>query len=468
MSDHDPEPELAEPDLPEAEDEDVYALNATVVDAILEAVEAEDADKLVELLEPLHEADIADLLEQISSAEREKFLHVWGANFDGDVLYELEEGVRDEILELLDREVLATAVQEMETDDLVYLVEDLEEEQKSEILESLDDSDRVAVEASLQYDEDTAGRLMSREMVTAPPHWTVGEAIDYMRAHDDLPETFYKVILVDERMHVVGTVMLSMIMAHPRAHKLIDLADTSPRLIPVDQSDEDVAYAFNQYHIISAPVVDADERLVGVITIDDAMEVLEDETEEDMKRLAGVGDEEINDRTWDIVRSRFPWLAVNLVTAILASLVISMFEDTIQALVALAVLMPIVASMGGNAATQTLTVAVRALATRDLTRSNALRIIRREAVAGTLNGVAFAVIMGIIGTVWFGPALLGVVIGLAMVVNLFVAGLAGILIPMALDRAGADPALASGAFVTTVTDVVGFFAFLGLAGALLL
>ena len=229
-----------------------------------------------------------------------------------------------------------------------------------------------------------------------------------------------------------------------------------------------MAYAFNQYHIISAPVVDADERLVGVITIDDAMEVLEDETEEDMKRLAGVGDEEINDRTWDIVRSRFPWLAVNLVTAILASLVISMFEDTIQALVALAVLMPIVASMGGNAATQTLTVAVRALATRDLTRSNALRIIRREAVAGTLNGVAFAVIMGIIGTVWFGPALLGVVIGLAMVVNLFVAGLAGILIPMALDRAGADPALASGAFVTTVTDVVGFFAFLGLAGALLL
>ena len=460
------EPETDAPDVPE--EDDAYALSSIIVDAILEAVEEGSSDRLVELLEPLHEADIADLLEQIDRDQRERFIAVWGKDFDGAVLYELDEGIRDQILEMLDKEVLATAVQEMETDDLVYLVEDLEEEQQSEILDSLEDADRVAVEASLQYEEDTAGRLMSREMVTAPPHWTVGEAIDYMRAKEDLPESFYKVILVDERMHVVGTVMLSMIMAHPRPQKLIELADTSPRLIPVDQSDEDVAYAFNQYHLISAPVVDADERLVGVITIDDAMEVLEDETEEDMRLLAGIGDEEINDHTWDIVRSRFPWLAVNLVTAIVASLVISMFEETIQALVALAVLMPIVASMGGNAATQTLTVAVRALATRDLTRSNALRIVRREAVAGTLNGVAFAVIMGVVGYFWFGPAMLGVVIGLAMVVNLFVAGLAGILIPMALDRAGADPALASGAFVTTVTDVVGFFAFLGLAGALLL
>jgi len=460
MTDIEPDTELPE--------DDAYALNAATVDAIIDAAEASQTDQLRNLLEPLHEADIADLIEQISDTEREQLLRVWGENFNGAVLHELEEGVRDDILDLLDKGVLASAVQEMETDDLVYLVEDLEEAQQTEILENLEDSDRVAVEASLQYDEDTAGRLMSREMVTAPPYWTVGDAIDYMRASENLPESFYKVILIDERLHVVGTVMLSMIMAHPREERLIDLADTAPRRIPVDQSDEDVAYAFNQYHIISAPVVDADERLVGVITIDDAMEVLEDETEEDMKRLAGLGDEELSDRTWEIVRSRFPWLAVNLVTAILASLVIAMFEDTIQALVALAVLMPIVASMGGNAATQTLTVAVRALATRDLTRSNALRIIRREAVAGLLNGIAFAVVMGIIGSIWFGPMMLGVVIGLAMVINLFVAGLSGILIPMALDRAGADPALASGAFVTTVTDVVGFFAFLGLAAALLL
>ncbi len=447
---------------------DAYKINAATVDAILAAVELGAQDRLVALLEPFHEADIADLLEQITANERHKLLDVWGADLDGSFLSELEEGVRDDILEYLDDRVLATAVSEMETDDVVYLVEDLDEDQQERVLEALDDADRVAVEASLQYEEGTAGRLMSREFVIAPKHWNVGEAIDYMRAHDDLPDNFYKVILVDARMKPVGTVPLGKIMSHPRTVPLEILADTDPRLIPVEQSYADVAYAFNQYHMISAPVVDADGRVVGVITIDDAMDVLEDEAEEDMKRLAGLGDEELSDSVWETAKLRFPWLAVNLVTAILASLVIAQFEAVIAALVALAVLMPIVASMGGNGATQTLTVAVRALATRDLTSSNALRIVRREVMVGLLNGVVFAVIIGIVGLLWFGSPMLGVVIGVAMVINMVVAGLAGILIPMGLERAGADPALASGAFVTTVTDVVGFFAFLGLAAVLLL
>ena len=471
MSDSSPDPDTeTEAEAgPEVEDvEDVYALDSALVEAILEAVEAEDRATLIDLLQPLHAADRADLLEQIGRDERRDLVRVWAEDFDGDVLSELEEGVRDEVLEFLEPEILARAVQELETDDLVYLVEDMEDDQKAEFLGALDDSDRVAVEASLQYEEDTAGRLMSRSMVICPPHWTVGEAIDYMRAHEDLPDLFYKVILVDARMHVAGTVMLSSIMANRREVPLMDLADTSPRLIPVDQSNEDVAYAFNQYHLVSAAVVDADERLVGVITIDDAMEVLQEEAEEDMKRLAGLGDEELSDSVLDTAKARFPWLAVNLVTAILASLVIAIFETTIQAVVALAVLMPIVASMGGNAATQTLTVAVRALATRDLTPANAWRIIRRETLVGLGNGLAFAVIVGVVGQVWFGSMLLAGVLAAAMVINLLVAGLAGILIPMALDRVGADPALASGTFVTTVTDVVGFFAFLGLAAAFLL
>ena len=454
-------------DAPEAA-EDVYALDGARVEAILASVEAEDRAALLESLSPLHPADKADLLEQISPAERAALLALWGDAFDGDLLYELEEGVRDEVVAALDSDTLRRAVQEMETDDLVYLIEDLEADQQSEILEHLDAVDRMAVQASLTYPEDTAGRLMSREMVICPPHWTVGEAIDYMRAHDDLPETFYEVILTDARMHVAGTVSLGAIMANRREVALLDLAQTAPRLIPVEQPNEDVAYAFNQYHMVSAPVVDGDGRLVGVITIDDAMEILQDEAEEDMKRLAGVGDEELSDSVWTTAKARFPWLAVNLVTAVAASLVIAVFEATIQAVVALAVLMPIIASMGGNAATQTLTVAVRALATRDLTASNAWRIIRREALVGMGNGLAFAAIIAVVGVIWFGSPMLGAVLAAAMVINMVVAGLAGILIPMALEKAGADPALASGTFVTTVTDIVGFFAFLWIAGLVLL
>ncbi|MBB5515911.1 magnesium transporter [Rubricella aquisinus] len=451
------------------QDQDAYALDAAVVEALLNAVAEGARERLIETLEPVHPADIADFIEQIGPVERRNLLTLWGPQIDADFLFELEEGVRDEVMEILSPEQIAVAVQERDTDDLVYLVEDMEEEAQEAVLDALDEADRVAVEQSLQYPEDSAGRLMQRHVVTAPQHWTVGDAIDFMRASDDLPDQFYDIVIIDPRHKPVGEVRLGKIMATPRWVKLADMMEEGLRTIPVDQTSADVAYAFNQYHMIQAPVVDENGRLVGVITIDDAMDVLEDEAEEDMMRLAGLGaEEEITDSVWETTRQRFPWLGVNLITAVFASIVISFFEDTIAAIVALAVLMPIVASMGGNAGTQSLTVAVRALATRDLTGSNAYRVVRREVLAGLLNGLAFAVIIGVVGVIWFGSPMLGVVLGISMVINMVVAGLAGILIPIGLEKAGADPALASGAFVTTVTDVVGFFSFLGLAGWLLL
>ncbi len=450
-------------------DDGAYALNAATVDAIMAAVEVGSQDRLVELLEHLHEADIADLLEQIGEHERRRLLHLWGKELDGSVLSELEEGIRDEILREIDEEVLHAAVSEMDTDDVVYLVEDLDEDRQERLLDALEDVDRAAVEASLQYDEDSAGRLMQREVVRGPEHWTVGDAIDFMRAADDLPEDFYDIILVDPRMHPVGTVSLGKIMANPRDRTLKDLEDETLHVIRADQSQADVAYAFNQYHLVSAPVVDEDGRLVGMITIDDAMDVLEDEAEEDIQRLAGLsGEEAVTDGIMATTVARFPWLAVNLLTAIAASGVIALFTDTIEAIVALAVLMPIVASMGGNAGTQSLTIAVRALATRDLTAANAMRVLRREGTAGLANGAAFAVVIGLAAGFWYQSALLGVVLGIAMVFTMMVAGLAGVLIPLGLEKAKVDPALASGAFVTTVTDVVGFLTFLGLAGIILL
>lgn len=314
-----------------------------------------------------------------------------------------------------------------------------------------------------------AGRLMQREVVMAPEHWTVGHAIDFLRSEEELPEQFYHVVLVDPRLHPVGNVTLGKIMSSKRDVKLIDIVEDIFKVIPVTQEESDVAYAFNQYHLISAPVVDAENRLVGMITIDDAMAVLDDEHEEDILRLAGVGEESsLSDSVMETTRQRLPWLGVNLVTAILASGVIAMFEDTISRFVALAVLMPIVASMGGNAGTQSLTVAVRAIATKDLTGANVWRVIRREVLVGAINGMVFAFVMGIVGVIWFGSPTLGYVIALAMIINLVVAGLAGTGVPVILEKIGVDPALASGAFVTTVTDVVGFFAFLGLAGVFLL
>ncbi|MGD9862524.1 MAG: magnesium transporter, partial [Pseudodonghicola sp.] len=436
---------------------------------ILYAVDVDDREKLIELMEPLHAADIADLLEQINSYDRARLIRLYGREFDGEILSELEEGIREEVIRLLHPQVLAEAVRELDSDDVVDLVEDLEAPEQAAILGALEASDRLAVQQALTYPENSAGRLMQREVVFAPEHWNVGQAIDYLRSSEELPEQFYHVILVDPRMHPVANVTLGKLMGSRREVLLKDIAEEVFQVIPVDQDQADVAYAFNQYHLISAPVVDAEGRLVGVITIDDAMIVLDEENEEDILRLAGVGEESsLSDRVIDTTKRRIPWLVVNLGTAALAALVIAQFEHTIAVLVALAVLMPIVASMGGNAGTQSLTVAVRAIATRDLTPANAWRVIRREMLVGLMNGLTLAIPLGVMTALIFGTPLLGAVIAAALIINLFVAALSGVAVPILLDKIGVDPALASGVFVTTVTDVVGFFAFLGLATVVLL
>ena len=456
-------------DKPIERDEEDYALDRRTVDAILAAAAAGDAATIDALMEPLHAADIADLFEQISAGERAALLGLWSRGIDGEILSELDESIREEVIAALPRDVLTDAVRELDSDDVVDILEDLEEPQQELILGVMEDSDRVAVEQSLTYPEQSAGRLMQREVVTAPEDWTVGQAIDFLRGEVKLPDQFYHIILVDPRWHPVGYVTLGKLLSSKRATRLMDITEDSFRTISVLEDEGDVAYAFNQYHLISAPVVDEHDRLAGVITIDDAMIVLDEEHQEDVLLLAGVGEESsIADGVFETMRQRTPWLFVNLLTAILASVVISEFSHTIQTIVALAALMPIVASMGGNAGTQSLAVAVRALATKDLTASNASRVVRREVMVGAFNGLAFAVIMGIASYVLFGSGLMALVMSMALVINLVAAALAGILVPLVLDRLDFDPALSSGTFVTTVTDVVGFFAFLGLATVILL
>lgn len=450
-------------------EDDAYTLDRQLIAGVLYTLEARDRDKLIELLEPLHPADIADIIEQINPYDRRRLVQLYGEEFDGEILSELDDGLQEEIISILRPDVLAEAVRELESDDIVDLVEDLDEPQQEAILDQLDDADRVAVERALSFPENTAGRLMQRETVWVPEDWTVGQAIDHLREAPELPEQFYHVILVTPRMKPVGNVTLGRLMSSKRHVALKDIVEDEFQTIPVTQDEEDVAYAFNQYHLISAPVVDADERLIGMITIDDAMAVLDEEHEEDILRLAGVSEEtSLSDTIFEAARGRATWLFVNLLTAILASLVIGLFSDTIDEMVALAVLMPIVASMGGNAGTQTMTVTVRALATKDLTAQNTWRVVRRELSVGALNGALFGFMMALVAGFWFGVPMLAVVIGVAMLFTQVAAALGGIVIPMALDRAGIDPALASGPFVTTITDVVGFFAFLGLASSILL
>ena len=432
------------------------------------AVAREDVKTLHLLLDPLHPADIADLLEQVSEGLRRRLLHMWKGGIGGDVLSELDDSIREDIIDGLNATELADAVRDLDSDDVVDLLEDLDEPQQKAILNTLNYAERMLVEQSLSFPENSAGRMMQREVVMAPEHWTVGQAIDYLRRHQDLPEQFYHMILVDPRMWPTGYVTLGKLLGAKRVIFLQEIIEDSFRTIPADQPERDVAYAFNHYHLISAPVIDADNRLVGVITIDDAMNVLDEEYEEDMMRLAGVGEGSLSARVIETIKGRFPWLAVNLCTAIVASMVISMFEATIAQFVALAVLMPIVASMGGHAGTQSLTVAVRAIATKNLTTSNVWRVIRREVLVGLLNGIIFATIVGLVGFFWFGSSIIGWVLALALVLNMVIAGLAGTVVPVLLEKIGVDPALASGALVTTVTDVVGFFAFLGLAAWMLL
>ena len=445
-----------------------YVIDKQKMAIVLSALASGNRVDLTEVLEPLHPADIADIIEQLNTTDRARFIRLYDTEFYGDILSEIDEHIREEVISELKPDVLAEAVRDLESDDVVDIVEDLEEEQKETILRALDEGDRVAVQSLLSYPEQSAGRLMQREVVMAPEHWSVGMAIDFLRNDANLPEQFYHIVLVDPRLHPVGNVSLGKLMSSKRSVLLKEIIEDVFQVIPADQDEADVAYAFNQYHLISAPVVDMENRVVGVITIDDAMVVLDEELEEDIMLLAGIGDSSVSDTIIETVRGRLPWLAVNLVTAILASIVIAQFEATIAQFVALAILMPIIASMGGNAATQSLTVAVRAIATKDISSTNIGRVIRREVGVGILTGLIFAVSMGLIGVFWFGTAMLGVVIAISMLINLVVANLAGTTIPVILEKLGIDPALASGAFVTTVTDVVGFFAFLSIAGILLL
>jgi magnesium transporter len=460
-----------EADIPKVDadsGEPAYVLDARRVGQIVDAAEIGALDALARLLAPMHPADIADLLEQIGAAERERLLRLWPTGFDGNVLSELDDGLREDVLAFVPQELLARTVRHLESDDLVDLVENLPDGQQRKVLGLLDNTARIAVEQALRYPEYTAGRLMQRETVALPVDWTVGEAIDHLRAATRLPGQFYHVMLVDPLHRVRGQVNIGRLMGSERGVRLDAIEDENFHPIPVTQSEADVAYAFNQYHMVTAPVVNPEGRLLGVITIDDAMIVQSEEAEEDFLRLGGAGESRPSDGVWETVRGRFPWLAVNLCATGLSALAISQFADAIDRIVALAVLMPIVASMGGSAGTQSLTVAVRALATKDLTASNALRVLRREALAGLINGVAFALVIGLLGEVLFGVPWLGLVLALAMIWNMVIAALTGVLVPLGLDRIGIDPALASGTFVSTMTDVMGFVAFLGLATLILL
>jgi magnesium transporter len=434
------------------------------VQEVSRAVEAADAAFLREIVAELHEADLGDLIEALDPDDRPRLVELTGADFDFSALNEVDDTVREEILEELEPETVAEGVRELESDDAVELLEGLDEEDQEEILEKLPQSERDALERSLDYPENSAGRRMQTEFIAVPPDWTVGQAIDYMRDTPDLPDRFYEIYAVDSAQRWQGAVSLDALLRARRPVPLADLIDEDRRRVSVMDDQEEVARLFGKYNLVAAPVVDTADRLVGVITIDDVVDVIEEEADEDLKALGGVtSDEELSDSVWTIAKGRFNWLLVNLATAFLASSVLGLFEGQLEKMVALAVLAPIVASQGGNAATQTMTVAVRALATRELGSNNAFRVVIREGLVGLVNGLAFAIITGVAAVAWFRIPGLGVVIGLAMLCNLVAGALGGILIPMVLERARADPAVASGTFVTTVTDVVGFFSFLGIA-----
>ena len=433
------------------------------VEEITRCIKSANAQLLREVVAELHEADLGDLIAALDAEDRVRLVELTGADFDFSALNEVDDTVREEILEELEPETVAEGVRELESDDAVELLEGLDEEDQEEILEKLPPSEREEIERSLEYPEDSAGRRMQTEVITVPPHWNVGQAIDYMRETPDLPDRFYEIYVVDPNNRWRGAVSLDVLLRSRRPVPLTDLIEDRHRVAVLDDQEE-VARMFGKYNLVAAPVVDAQDRLVGVITIDDVVDVIEEEADEEIKALGGVtSDEELSDNVWTIAKARFNWLLINLATAFLASSVLGLFEGQLEKMVALAVLAPIVASQGGNAATQTMTVAVRALATRELGSSNALRVTIREILVGFVNGICFAIITGIAAVVWFKIPGLGIVIGLAIICNLVAGALGGILIPIVLEKLRADPAVASGTFVTTVTDVVGFFSFLGIA-----
>lgn len=464
MTNLSPDPRTENP----AESDDAVSEHPDWVALVRQTLSAGQTQRVHAIVDKLHYADVADLIEELSSEDRVALIGIMGTDLNPEVLPMLDDDVRDEVAALMGPREVAAAIGELDSDDAVEVVQTLEEPLREEVLEAVSAEERAVLEQGLTFPEDSAGRLMQRELVSVPAGWTVGDTIDHLRDvaerdDEDLPYEFYDIFVVDEDHRLMGSVSLSRVLRSKRPVPMRDLMNTQLRSVPVTMDQEEVAVLFRQYDLASVPVIDDGGRLLGVITVDDVVDIIHEEAEEDILRLGGVTETDLYRAAIDTAQSRFPWLATNLATAFIAAYVIGLFQATIEQVVALAVLMPIVASMGGNAGTQTMTVAVRAIATKELTVGNALRIIWKEALVGGVNGVLFAVMVGLAAWWWFGNPSIGLVIASAMVINLMVAGLAGVTIPLILTRCGVDPAIASSVFLTTMTDVVGFFAFLGLA-----
>ncbi len=421
-------------------------------------------DKILSFLKDFHNADIAEILQNLDPVLRLSLLNIMDKNFDPEILTYLNDSLREEIIETLDIKQLANNAKSLDIDDAVDLAEDLEEKNQNIFLENLDKEERTLVKEGLNYPEDSAGRLMQRQFVAIDLSWNVGQAIDYLRNNKaNLPEDFYDIYLINQNKEAKGVVPLGRLMGSKREIELNSIINKELRLIDVNTDQEDVALLFNKYGLVSAPVINNQKKIIGSITVDDVVEVIEEEREEDILKLGGVDHADLYESVISTTKSRISWLIVNLMTAVVASIVIGLFEAAIEKVVALAILMPIVASMGANAGTQTLTVAVRAIAVKELTTSNAIKIITKETLIGGINGIIFAIIISLISIYWFESLMLGFIIGLAMILNLLIAGFSGIAIPLVLDKLKIDPALASAVILTTITDVFGFLSFLGLA-----
>ena len=441
----------------------LYGLTPKVETAIIDAVQAGAVQRLRTLVAPLHPADQADLLERMPGRTATSLVRFLGDHLDAETLTYLDENTREAIVEVMGAKALARQLHDLSTDDAIDIIEELEEGALADVLAALSAEDRVFVEEGLSFPEDSAGRLMQREIVTVPSFWTVGQTIDYLRSGKSTTDDFYLIFVVDPARKPLGEVPLSKLLCAQRPRRISEIMEPDFRSIPVDMDQEEVAVLFRRYGMVSAGVVDLGNRLVGMITIDDVIDVIDEEAEEDLMALAGVGEANLRSSIRETLQGRTTWLLVNLLTAILASVVIGVFDATSEQLVALAVLMPIVASMGGNAGTQTVTVAVRAIALRQLDAASTRNFVIREGLVALLNGLLFAVLAAAVSFVWFGDLEIATVMAVAMFANLLIAGLSGTLVPIGLLRAGVDPAVASSVFVTTITDVVGFFVFLGLA-----
>lgn len=438
-------------------------LRPEFVDKVLDAVDEGDDETARRLVQPLHPADIADLIELAARDEREGLVKALAGIISPDVLAEMNDYVREGLLDEMEPQQVADIAGQLETDDAVALIEDLDRDDQQAVLRAMEPDDRAAVEEALGYPEESAGRLMQRDLCAVPEHWNVGQVIDYLRSTRDLPDDFWEVFVVSPNHHPVGTCKLSLILRTSRKTPITDVMSREQTLIPVDMDQEDVALRFQKYALVSAAVIDDDERLVGMITVDDVVHIIQEEAGEDVLRLSGAFEGDINAPLSDTIRSRMWWLFINLITAILAAAVINAFQGTIAQLLALSALMTIVSGMGGNAATQTMAVTVRALATNQLTSSNTWRAIWREWLIGLANGVGLGVIMAIGCQLYFHDTGLSVILLAAMLINSINAGLSGVLIPLALDKFRLDPAVTSTIFVTTMTDCMGFFSLLGLA-----